>query len=279
MYLNINLQEIAKQIFYEREKIKFNLPSKLDSQEFIIDLISLLFPRYGKMNIDNLNEVEIEILQLYNKLSKLLKFLYPSNDESIKFIINEFFNEILEIRNTLLLDAEVIAREDPAAESIDEVILTYPGFFAIAVYRFAHKFYKLNVPIFPRLLTEFAHQLTGIDIHPGAEIGKSFFIDHGTGIVIGETTVIGDNVKIYQGVTLGALSVRKTLSKIKRHPTIEDNVIIYSGSTILGGKTVIGRDSVIGGNTWITESIPPNSIVYNKNEFKLRNFNELDNEL
>jgi serine O-acetyltransferase len=151
---------------------------------------------------------------------------------------------------------------------------------AIAIYRLAHELYKLRIPIIPRIFTEHAHQITGIDIHPGAEIDSPFFIDHGTGIVIGETTKIGKNVKIYQGVTLGALSVDKSLSKVKRHPTIEDDVIIYSQSVILGGNTVIGKGCIIGGNSWLTQSVPPNSIVYSKMEMKVRsneeNFNTID---
>ena len=172
------------------------------------------------------------------------------------------------------MDAEAIYQGDPAAESVDEVISAYPGFYAIAIFRIAHEFYKLNVPIFPRILTENAHQRTGIDIHPGATVGERFFIDHGSGIVIGETTVIGDDVKIYQGVTLGALSVDKTLASSKRHPTIEHNVVLYSNATILGGSTVIGHDSVIGGNVWLTESVPPYSVVYHKSEVRVRSSRE-----
>ncbi len=154
---------------------------------------------------------------------------------------------------------------DPAAKSYDEIIFSYPGIFAIAVYRVAHKLFELGVPLLPRIMTEYAHSETGIDIHPGAKIGERFVIDHGTGVVIGETTAIGKNVRIYQGVTLGALSVPKDeterLRGMKRHPTIEDDVIIYSGATILGGKAVIGARSVIGGNVWITESVPPDTHV------------------
>jgi len=150
-------------------------------------------------------------------------------------------------------------------------ISAYPGFLAIAFHRVAHEFYRLGVPIFPRILAEVAHQRTGVDIHPGATIGEAFCIDHGTGIVIGETTVIGDRVKIYQGVTLGALSVDKALSTSKRHPTIEDDVVIYSNATILGGATVVGHHSVIGGNVWLTSSVPPHSVVYHSSEVRVRN--------
>jgi serine O-acetyltransferase len=169
-----------------------------------------------------------------------------------------------------MLGKDVLAaREgDPAAKSYDEIIFSYPGLFAIMVYRIAHQLYEQDVPIIPRIMTEYAHSLTGIDIHPGAHIGESFFIDHGTGVVIGETTKIGDRVRIYQGVTLGALSLpRGSVERLrteKRHPTIEDDVIIYAGATILGGETVIGARSVIGGNVWITESVPSETRVFLK---------------
>ncbi|MBQ1949937.1 MAG: serine acetyltransferase [Treponema sp.] len=164
--------------------------------------------------------------------------------------------EIPFIREKLMLDVAAIYKGDPAAKSNEEVILSYPGLQAITVYRIAHFLCKVGVPVIPRIMSEHIHGRTGIDINPGAVIGDSFFIDHGTGIVIGETTVIGNNVKIYQGVTLGALSVKKELMNKKRHPTIEDDVTIYAGATILGGETVIGKGSVIGGNTWVTESVP-----------------------
>ncbi|MBS1705603.1 MAG: serine acetyltransferase [Armatimonadetes bacterium] len=167
-------------------------------------------------------------------------------------------------------DAQAILDSDPAAENLDEVIFAYPGFFANAVYRIAHVFHEAGVEIFPRLLTEFGHHRTGIDIHPGAKIGRRFVIDHGTGVVIGATTVIGDDVKIYQGVTLGAMSVSKDLAAVKRHPTIEDSVVIYSNATILGGQTVVGSNSVIGGNVWLTESVPANSVVTRRSEVKVR---------
>ncbi|MBF4163612.1 serine acetyltransferase [Nocardioides sp. CBS4Y-1] len=165
------------------------------------------------------------------------------------------------IRSALLLDAEQTAAGDPAAEGVDEVILAYPGFFATAVHRLAHRLYSLEVPLLPRLLGEIAHRATGIDIHPGATIGARFAIDHGTGVVVGETCVIGDRVRLYQGVTLGALVVEKSLRSSKRHPTVEDDVVVYSGATILGGDTVIGAGSRIGGNVWLTRSVPPGSFV------------------
>jgi serine O-acetyltransferase len=165
------------------------------------------------------------------------------------------------ILERLNLDALAIAENDPAANSVEEVYLSYPGFFAIAIYRLSHELYKFGLPLVPRLMTECAHRLTGTDINPGAVIGDSFFIDHATGVVIGETAVIKSHVKIYQGVTLGALSVERSLRNKKRHPTIEENVTIYANATILGGETVIGANSIVGGNAWLTSSIPENSIV------------------
>lgn len=194
-------------------------------------------------------------------------------------IANKFFDEVSEIYDALQQDAAEVLKFDPAAESLEEVLVAYPGFYATAVYRFSHQLWKQGVKILPRVFAEYAHSKTGIDIHPGAEIGESFFIDHGTGIVIGETTLIGNRVKIYQGVTLGALSVNKQEAKTKRHPTIEDDVIIYSGATILGGETVIGHDSVIGGNVWLTNSVLPNSIVYHKSEITIRDKNPLPDVL
>lgn len=181
-----------------------------------------------------------------------------------------FSRSLGETRNTLLKDARFILASDPAARDLTEVIIIYPGFFAIFCYRIAHLLHGLSVPFVPRIITEYAHLKTGIDIHPGAVIGSPVSIDHGTGIVIGETTRIGNNVKLYQGVTLGALSVDKSKSSVKRHPTIEDDVILYAGCTILGGDTVIGKNSIIGGNVWLTESIEPYSVVYHKSEIIVR---------
>lgn len=189
------------------------------------------------------------------------------NDAAERITI-DFMNTLPRIREYIETDLQAAYDGDPAAYNKDEIIFSYPGFYAILVNRIAHELYVLSVPIIPRVMTEHAHSLTGIDINPGATIGKYFFIDHGTGIVIGETTVIGDNVKIYQGVTLGALSTRggQNLKNKKRHPTIEDNVTIYSGSSILGGDTVIGANAVIGGNTFITKSIAPGTRVSIKSQ-------------
>ncbi len=184
-------------------------------------------------------------------------------DDKVDRICCEWFEQFPRIQKLLIKDVGAAYDGDPAAKSKEEIIFSYPGLFAIFVYRIAHELYIRNVPFIPRIMTEYAHAKTGIDIHAGAKIGESFFIDHGTGIVVGETTVIGDNVKLYQGVTLGGLSTRggQKLAGSKRHPTIEDNVTIYSGASILGGETVIGHGSVIGGNTFITSSVPANSRV------------------
>lgn len=184
--------------------------------------------------------------------------------------VGKFYEALPQLYDQLVLDAKSILEFDPAADSLEEVYLAYPGFFATYVYRISHQLWIQEVKILPRVISEYAHSKTGIDIHPGATIGKSFFIDHGTGIVIGETTVIGNNVKIYQGVTLGALNVSKEKAHQKRHPNIEDDVIIYSGATILGGETTIGRESIIGGNVWVTQDVPANSLVYHKSEIKIK---------
>ena len=189
-------------------------------------------------------------------------------------IAADFLETLPELKKTLLRDAGFILESDPAATQLIEVVAVYPGFFAIFCYRIAHSLSGAGVPLLPRMITEYAHRETGIDIHPGAKIGSPFSIDHGTGIVIGETTEIGNNVKLYQGVTLGALSVSKGKAASKRHPTIGDNVILYAGSTILGGETVVGRNSIIGGNVWLTESVAPFSVVYHKSQIVVRDNNE-----
>jgi serine O-acetyltransferase len=179
------------------------------------------------------------------------------------------------IRQQLALDAEAILAGDPAAESLDEVISAYPGFLAMGTYRIAHNLHHQGLPVLPRLFSEVAHARTGIDIHPGASIGRALCIDHGTGIVVGETAVIGDDVKLYQGVTLGALSVAKDASGTKRHPTIEDRVVVYANATVLGGATVVGHDSVVGGNVWLTSSVAPFSLVYHSSQVRVRQVGEM----
>lgn len=183
---------------------------------------------------------------------------------------NNYVEQLPRLLALLNKDAEAIFKGDPACLSIEEVYMAYPGFYAIAIFRFAHELYNAGFPLVPRLMTEYAHRQTGVDINPGAQIGESFFIDHGTGVVIGETAIIKNNVKIYQGVTLGGHFVSKHLQSLKRHPTIEDNVTIYANATILGGQTVIGANTIIGGNAWITASVPPNSKVYHTSEIKIK---------
>lgn len=201
--------------------------------------------------------------------NKFLKIVNKLKHEDSELIWNQFENKFSEVRAKLDLDAQAIEQNDPATKSLEEVYLAYPGFHAIAIYRLSHELYKLNAFVISRMMSEYVHGLTGIDIHPGATIGNSFFIDHGTGIVIGETSIIKNHVKIYQGVTLGGIQVKKSLSSTKRHPTIEDNVTIYANATILGGDIVIGKNSTIGANVWITQSVPKNSLVTYKSEIKI----------
>ena len=251
-------------------------PIKKEVHVFVNDILQLLFPHFTEHTYYTPIEIESKLQLLRRNLKNILLLISIDKEKADK-VASAYIEKIPEVNGNLWLDAEAIFNGDPAAQSIDEVIFAYPGFLAIAIYRLAHELFVLDVPILPRIMTEYAHQQTGVDIHPGAEIGKSFCIDHGTGIVIGETTTIGNNVKIYQGVTLGALSVDKNLAQKKRHPNIEDNVVIYAQSVILGGETTIGRNSVIGGNTWITQSVPPNSVVYHTSEVKVKQ-NGIKNE-
>ncbi len=267
---NSRFQHFAGILKSKRDDHALGYQLNKGSHSFVDNLLAILFPHFCQEGLSTTEEIEARIILIERDLKQLLSPLLRDTQVSVDETARAFLDELQAIHDKLWLDAEAIFKGDPAAESIDEVILAYPGFTAIAVYRFAHVFYGMRVPIFPRLLTEYAHQITGIDIHSGAKIGNSFAIDHGTGIVIGESTIIGDNVKIYQGVTLGALSVDKALAKSKRHPTIEDNVVIYAQAVILGGETVVGHDSVIGGNVWLTESVPPFSFVYQENKATVR---------
>ena len=202
------------------------------------------------------------------ELEKEVAMLMPGKDA--KAVVAKFVARLPEVKRLVETDVQAAYEGDPAATSPMEVVMAYPGLYAVTIHRLAHELYNLKVPIIPRIMSELAHSKTGIDIHPGATIGERFFIDHGTGVVVGETTVIGKNVKLYQGVTLGAKSFQKDpetgalVKGIKRHPNVEDNVVIYAGATILGGDTTIGHDSEIGGSVWLIESVPPNSRVYNK---------------
>ena len=252
------------------------LPQKDEIIDFVDELRKVTFPGFfGRENMAYANKKYFaghKLSLLYDKLFRQIKVaLSDKNDaksyQEIRADAQEkalgFIRRIPEVQALLCKDVEAEYNGDPAANSREEIIFSYPGLFAIFVYRYAHVLYQMKVPFIPRIMTEYAHGETGIDINPGANIGEYFFIDHGTGIVIGETTDIGNNVKIYQGVTLGALSTRKgqQLSGIKRHPTIEDNVVIYANTTILGGETIIGANSVVAGNTFVTKSIPANTKV------------------
>jgi serine O-acetyltransferase len=271
---NYQFKGFAEALLSKRETHTCNSSLKRESIEFLDEIIDLLFPHFSSKVYYSPEDIVAKLQLMERNLISILRNVNGSGKPGTKInaaeIAKSFIAEIPKVHDMLWLDADAIFHGDPAAESTDEVILAYPGFMAIAIYRLAHELYKWNVPIIPRILTEHAHEITGIDIHPGAEIGCPFFIDHGTGIVIGETTKIGKNVKMYQGVTLGALSVSKSLSDVKRHPTIQDDVIIYSQAVILGGETVVGQGSIIGGNAWITQSVPSNSVVYSKMETKVR---------
>lgn len=257
-------------ILYKSHSSKVNLPSPPLVNEFNDSLLSILFPAYSDLSFNSEHDLAIEFKRNQELLLRILLYIEGRLKINSEKILTKFYNELPGIYNALLLDAEAIEKGDPAAISRDEVIRSYPGFYAIAVYRIAHALHNLKVPLIPRMLTEIAHSKTGIDIHPAATIGPYFFIDHGTGIVIGETTVIGKNVKLYQGVTLGALSVDKKMATTKRHPTLKDNVVIYAGATILGGKTIVGENSVIGGNVWLTKSVPANSTIYHKAQLSVK---------
>lgn len=261
----------------------FNQHNKMLLLDILNKLIRIVYPGYFKdknYNIYNVkNNLSVIIEDVVYNLNKQIAITLKSNDDYAHFdaveieeeartLTLKFLKTIPKVREYVETDVEAGYEGDPAATSRDEVIFCYPGLYAITVNRLAHELYLLNVPLIPRIMTEHAHSKTGIDIHPGATIGKYFFIDHGTGIVVGETTEIGEHVKIYQGVTLGALSTRggQSLRNKKRHPTIEDYVTIYSGASILGGQTVIGNNVVIGGNAFITSSVEPGTRVSVKNQ-------------
>lgn len=261
----------------------FMHPNKDDIIKIIEQIQNIIFPGYYKnknyriYTVRNNLSMQLEdvLFNLSKQIAIVLKYLPDYTGKEEKELIYEgeklslqFLDRLTEIRELIQTDLQAAYEGDPAAFNKPEIIFSYPGLYAIMVNRIAHELYLLGVPLIPRIMTEYAHTKTGIDIHPGATLGKYFFIDHGTGIVIGETAIIGDNVKIYQGVTIGALSTRggQKLHGKKRHPTIEDNVTIYAGASILGGDTVIGHDSVIGGNAFITTSIPSDTRVSIKNQ-------------
>jgi serine O-acetyltransferase len=234
-------------------------PSKTLTHQLADDWFDWFFP-----------STEKPVAPCLAQLEALLKPLYAQNEGKIPTLIANISASLQQVYDHLLQDAAFFLQNDPASQSTEEIILTYPGFYAIFCHRIAHVLYRQEIPLLPRMISEYAHGKTGIDIHPGAQIASPFFIDHGTGIVIGQTCVIGKNVQIYQGVTLGALSVKKAEANTKRHPTIEDNVVLYAGSCILGGQTTVGHDSIIGGNCWLTESVAPYSVAYHKSQIVVR---------
>ena len=264
-----NVQNFPEELFRRMQLCGSGLPSPTQTREFVDGMIQLLFPLRNCKDV-KVAHLRCEWEQLRCLFEDILSSLDPLLNESPEDLSQRFFDVIPAIHEQLLDEADYFVQCDPAAKSREEVMLCYPGFYAIAVYRLSNELYRMKIPVLPRAISEYAHSKTGIDIHPGASIGRRIYIDHGTGIVIGETTVIGNNVKIYQGVTLGALYVEKNLQNTKRHPTIEDDVIIYAGSTILGGDTVVGFNTVVGGNVWLTESVAPNSVVYHKAEVVIR---------
>jgi len=239
----------------------------LTMKNYNIRLKEIIKPFTKRLFYNLFDEQEGETIFLKETFLEITSNLNIKNGEGIW---NEFQGQFLTIRRKLDLDAASFLKNDPASTCIQEVYLAYPGFYAISIYRLSHQLHLLKVPIMPRMMSEYVHGITGIDIHPGATIGDSFFVDHGTGIVIGETSIIKSHVKIFQGVTLGGLQVKKDMQSTKRHPTIEDNVTIYANATILGGDIVIGANSTIGANVWITQSVPENSLVTYQTEIKIR---------
>ncbi|MCG8474725.1 MAG: serine O-acetyltransferase [Cytophagales bacterium] len=251
---------------FQAHQNKNYIPNRQAICELTESILQLLFPQIAEREFKDLESLEEYAGKLRLQLTAILKRSRQHLNGSANGIVDRFFEHLPELRSVLLKDAQAISDGDPAAQSVDQVIRTYPGFYAVALYRVAHQMHREQVPLLPRILTEHAHSKTGVDIHPGAEIGEYFCIDHGTGIVIGGTAKIGNHVKIYQGVTLGALSVDKSMASLKRHPTIGDHVVVYAGATILGGNTYIGNHSLIGGNVWLTQSVPPYAKVYHKAE-------------
>lgn len=278
------LEKINQESFFKNKTIGFAGKEKV--KKVIHHLRSALFPGIyeknpideSKVNIFIGNHLRWAAIDLSDLIKNALLYNHSTEnsnhdnfkncEEKVTLMIQNVFHQLLQTREILYTDIEAAYHGDPAARNHEEILLSYPSIEALSIYRLAHLLYQEKVPLIPRIMTEYAHQITGIDIHPGASIGHSFFIDHGTGVVIGETCEIGSFVKIYQGVTLGAKSFEldeggNPIKGIKRHPKIEDRVVIYSGATILGGDTIIGHSSIIGGNVWLTQSVPPFSRVYN----------------
>ncbi len=241
------------------------IPSRLEIKAIVLDTLSAMFPNYFSPEKDA--SLELIEARLSRQINMACRFAEAEMPLSAREAARHFIESLPNVKRLLLTDVEALYEGDPAAKFRDEVIICYPGFFATAVYRMAHILYEIKVPIVPRMMTEYAHEHTGVDIHAGAKIGEYFFIDHATGIVIGETTVIGDHVKLYQGVTLGAKSFEldadgNPVKDIKRHPNIGNNVVIYANATILGGQTTIGDNSIIGASTWIIDSVPEGSRIF-----------------
>lgn len=255
--------DFLNSIFRKQQRLEAVPPNEVIAN-WASTLLRLLFPERASTRMSSVAEIKQAFEVLEEELTEILNATTACRNCNNHLIVRSFFAGIPALHRKLHTDIEAIVAGDPAAKSEFEVIRAYPGFFAVCFYRIAHTLLEAEVPLIPRILTEYAHSKTGIDIHPGASIGEYLYIDHGTGIVIGETTVIGKHVKLYQGVTLGALSVEKSMADTKRHPTIEDDVIIYAGATILGGETIIGRGSIVGGNVWLTKSIPEKSRVYHR---------------
>ncbi|MET0392344.1 MAG: serine O-acetyltransferase EpsC [Chitinophagaceae bacterium] len=257
------------QHIFDKQQDMEAVPSNDVIADWAQELIHILYPEKAEYLPKSVAEIEEKIDTLQKQLARILNATKACSNDDNREKAARFFSGVPGIYAVLNTDVEAILAGDPAAISPFEVIRAYPGFYAICFYRIAHALLQLDIPLLPRILTEYAHSKTGIDIHPGASIGRYCCIDHGTGVVIGETTVIGDHVKLYQGVTLGALSVDKGMAFTKRHPTVEDHVVIYSGATILGGDCTIGHHSIVGGNVWLTRSIPPYSTVYHRPDIEV----------
>ena len=264
--MSAELERWAERAAADRHGCRLPLRADAEAGEILDRSLALLFPHFAPDRRAQPGAVLAEIGQLEGWVRCFLAGI--GRDDPA--LARTYTTALPAIQDALKLDAEATCAADPAASDVDEVILAYPGFHALACYRLAHQLRQLGVPLLPRLMTERAHRATGIDIHPGASIGRAIAIDHGTGIVVGETAVIGDRVRLYQGVTLGALSVRKDLARTRRHPTIEHDVVIYANATILGGDTVVGHSSVIGGNVFLTRSVPPYSVVANRESLERR---------
>lgn len=260
-----------RRITAQNNSYRYRLPCRHETGRFLHSLLDFLFPLSQDCpEYENTDNLSYRLEEIEKQLGRLLQPLEEKLPTTSEQIIEDFFTQLPGAFEQFLLDAKAIAENDPASVGLEEVIAVYPGFMAISSYRIAHLLAQGGVPLLPRMITEYAHSQTGIDIHPNAVIGHSFFIDHGTGVVIGETAHIGNHVMIYQGVTLGATHVAKSLASVKRHPTIEDHVVIYANATILGGNTVIGHHSIIGGNAWVTKSVPPYSQVYHQSKVEIK---------